>query len=267
MYSYGFWQSIMACKYIAQNQPDTGMSFTRKQPSISKSAPHFLQVQLLQNLLQTVLGILSRRILEAGDDQLVFHRMLPADQLGHRHLVAVRFQLQAAQHIGDVAAEFAGVDAGGARSRSEAFCENQSFLFLRSTAATSAWQQGTSTMNLACFCKRETDRVVGGRIAGMQRGHDVDLFRQLGGGRWTLPPTGSERTCARKPSRCGQLAGFVDQLLAGFDAVDVRLPSSVLEEQVVQDEAQIGFSRAVVGQAIRFSFSASTSSSSGSMNW
>ena len=35
--------------------------------------------------------------------------MLPADQLGHRHLVAVRFELQAAQHIGDLAAELARV--------------------------------------------------------------------------------------------------------------------------------------------------------------
>jgi hypothetical protein len=50
------------------------------------------------------------RTMAAGDDQFVFHRMFPAHQFGHGDLITVRFQQQAAHHIGQVAAEFAGMD-------------------------------------------------------------------------------------------------------------------------------------------------------------
>ena len=46
----------------------------------------------------------------AGDDEFILHRVLPADEFGDRHLIAAGFELQATQGIGDLAAEFAGVN-------------------------------------------------------------------------------------------------------------------------------------------------------------
>ena len=49
------------------------------------------------------------QILESGDDQFVLHRVLPADQFRDPYLIAVGLQLQAAQYVGELAAEFAGM--------------------------------------------------------------------------------------------------------------------------------------------------------------
>ena len=46
----------------------------------------------------------------AGDDQFVLHRMFPADQFGHRDLITIGLQLQAALGVGDLTAEFTGMD-------------------------------------------------------------------------------------------------------------------------------------------------------------
>jgi len=45
------------------------------------------------------------------------------------------------------------------------------------------------------------------------------------------------------------VAGIFHQFRAAFDAVDVAL-WPLLEEQVVEDEAEVGFARAVVGHVV-----------------
>ncbi len=56
------------------------------------------------------------------------------------------------------------------------------------------------------------------------------------------------RKCMRVKAQLGrQLLRGLDQGRAGFDAVDVALRLG-LEVQVVQDEAQVGLARAMVGQ-------------------
>jgi hypothetical protein len=76
--------------------------------------------------------------------------MFPAHQFRHADLVAVRFQLQAAQHVGDLAAELARVQRVAPDFR-QRLLPSDLPLFFFSTEATSAWQQGTSTMCLAFF--------------------------------------------------------------------------------------------------------------------
>jgi hypothetical protein len=50
-----------------------------------------------------------------------------------------------------------------------------------------------------------------------------------------------------KPRRSSELARVVDQLGTRFDAVDVAVVAG-LEKQVVEDEAEVGLPRAMVGQ-------------------
>jgi hypothetical protein len=52
---------------------------------------------------------------------------------------------------------------------------------------------------------------------------------------------------ARESRAAGQAARALDEFLARLDAVDVAT-SRCLEEQVVEDEAEVGFARAVIGQ-------------------
>ena len=53
---------------------------------------------------------LAWQTLELRDDEFIFYRMFPANQLGHGDRIAVGFEQQATQHVGNLAAEFAGVD-------------------------------------------------------------------------------------------------------------------------------------------------------------
>ena len=46
-----------------------------------------------------------------GEDHLVLLGMFKAGKLRHPHLVAMRFQKQPAQHIGQLRAELASLDA------------------------------------------------------------------------------------------------------------------------------------------------------------
>ena len=92
-------------------------------PLINKPLEQFFQIQLAQDLFQPFLRIFSWRAFVAGDDQFVLHRMLPADQFCHGHLIAMCFQQQAAQDIGEVAAEFAGVDRMPPDFRERSFAE------------------------------------------------------------------------------------------------------------------------------------------------
>lgn len=79
--------------------------------SINEARGQRFELEFAQDGFGALAGVLAGFVTAAaGDDQFVLHRVLPADQLSHRHRVAVGFQQQAAQHIGQVAAEFAGVD-------------------------------------------------------------------------------------------------------------------------------------------------------------
>ena len=90
------------------------MTVDRSHPSLtdlhSKSFPHTLQPKRSEYFFQPFSGSLAWQILELRDDQFILHRVLPADQLCHGDFVAIRFEQQAAQHVGDLATEFAGVD-------------------------------------------------------------------------------------------------------------------------------------------------------------
>src|SRR5471030_1890566 len=111
---------------------------------------HFFQSQSLQHFLQTLGRTLARQVFVAGDDQFIFHRMLPAHQLRHVDLIAMRFELKAAQHVGDLAAEFARVQRMAPDFGQRVFRQRLALVLLR-TDATSAWQHGTSTMKRAFF--------------------------------------------------------------------------------------------------------------------
>eukprot|EP00952_Eustigmatos_sp_NYUAD-ZCMA_P002581 11336-Eustigmatos_ZCMA.PRE.1 len=69
----------------------------------------FFQPQRADHLLQPLRRAFARQVFVLRDDQLVLHRMLPADKLRHAYLIAVGLKLQAAQHVGDLAAEFTRV--------------------------------------------------------------------------------------------------------------------------------------------------------------
>ena len=75
-----------------------------------------------------------------AEDQLVLRRVLPADQLGDRDLVAVGLEHEAADHVGQVRAELAAMQ-GCANSAAIA---GSSGLDVSSWRATSAWQHGTT---------------------------------------------------------------------------------------------------------------------------
>ena len=119
------------------------------------------------------------------------------------------------------------------------------FLFLRSTLATSAWQHGTSTTNLACSLARAN--WIASSVAVLQAWSAVTTSmrsgRRLGGG---FSDRQIEEPHPRKSS-FRRARGSADQLAAGFDAVHgARVPR--LQEQVVEDEAQVGLAGAVVGE-------------------
>ena len=182
----------------------------------------------------------------ARDDQLVLQAVLPAHQLGHRDLVAVRLQVEAAQHVGELAADLARVqrmapELGQGRAR------QRQRLGLAQAGRHLGLAAGHQHHEARLLGEAEGDRVVGGGVAGMQRGHDVDARRQLGrvGGLGhgeveeghaveAQPLLPARATCrpARPASRCRRRARR----------------RARAKEQVVDDEAEVGLARAVVGQ-------------------
>ena len=171
--------------------------------------------------------------------------MFPAGEFGHRHLIAGGFELQAAQHVGELAAEFARVQRSppqlgerGARQR-------------RGLAGA----QGGGDFGLAArheddvsgaSGQREADRVVGRRVAGVQRGDDVHLGRQQRRGDRLLDAQRVEVHACEAQAR-GQGARLVDEFATRLDADDAPARTR-LEEAVVEDEAQVGLAGAVIDQ-------------------
>ena len=94
--------------------------------------------------------------------------------------------------------------------------------------------------------RAKVDGVVGGGVAGVQGGDDVELIGQVGrlGG---IGRAEVEKVHALKAQPGGKLAGALHQLGPRFYAPDAALPAR-LAPQVIKHEAQIGLARAVVGQ-------------------
>ena len=63
--------------------------------------------KLLTNFLQALGGRTLFVASVAGDDELIFHAVFPSHEFRHRYLIAIRFQVQAAQYIGNLAPKLA----------------------------------------------------------------------------------------------------------------------------------------------------------------
>ena len=113
-----------------------------------------------------------------GDDQLVFQGMFPADQFGNRYLVAMCFELQAAQNIGQMAAKFPGMQRVALQfdqglvsfGQCPGFVATQGSSYLCLTAG---HQHDAGGLPL----QGKMQGIIRGRVAGMQR---RDHFRTLG---------------------------------------------------------------------------------------
>jgi hypothetical protein len=207
-----------------------------------------LQAELRQQRLQT-LG--RAALLLAGvarNDQLVLHAVLPADQLGHGDLVATGFQVQAAQHIGELAADLARVDG-----MAPEFCQRRARqaqgLVLTQAGGDLGLAAGNDHHGPGLLLQAEGDGVVGGGITGMQGRDHVEL-RGHGSGMRGLGHRHVEKSHALEAQVCSQLLRCLDQRCARLYAVDAAAPQR-LEIQVVEDEAQIRLARAMVGQRDR----------------
>jgi hypothetical protein len=66
----------------------------------------------VQDLFESRGGVAACLAGMPGDDQLVFQRVFPADEFGDRQLIATRFELQAAQGVGQLATELSRVWIG-----------------------------------------------------------------------------------------------------------------------------------------------------------
>ena len=104
--------------------------------------------------------------------------MLPAHQFGHLNLIAVSLQLQATQHIGDMTAEFPGVDRMPPDFAQHALGQGLTLVLAqhRGHLGLAARHQDNEP---GAFFQSKADRIVGGGIAGMQRGDQVDPCRQF----------------------------------------------------------------------------------------
>ena len=90
--------------------------------------------------------------------------------------------------------------------------------------------------------QREQDRFVGGGVTGMQRGDDIHR-PDFGIGDFRL----RRNPCGREAAVLGDLLGGVDQF---GRALPPRSPAPArrAEIKIVENEAQIGFARAQIGQ-------------------
>jgi hypothetical protein len=177
------------------------------------------KIQFVQDLFESHRGVVRACAGMPGDDQLVFQRVFPADEFGDRHLVAMRFELQAAQGVGHLAAEFAGVDRMPPEFRQRR--PGQGFVLLAAQhGGDFGLAAGDEDDELRLLVQGEADGVVGGRIAGVQRGDDVDRSGRPAS-RWRSRRAGEEGH-AREAEPLASCATF-DEFLARLDAVDVAV--------------------------------------------
>ncbi|CAM2149265.1 hypothetical protein PT2222_210054 [Paraburkholderia tropica] len=171
--------------------------------------------------------------------------MLPAHQFRHAHLIAVCLQLQAAQHVGDLAAELTRMQRVTPHFR-ERLAER-----LALVATQHARHFGLTTRHhddmARVLLEREAQRVVGGGIAGVQRRDDIDRRRQL----HRRDRVGHREIQKRHPLEAEPRRQFLralHELVARLDTKDARVVAQTLEEQVVQNESQVGLARTVIDE-------------------
>ena len=160
--------------------------------------------------------------------------MLQAGQFGDPHLVAVRFQEQTAQHIGQMRAEFAALDGMAPQLRHAALGAFQAPRHFRLAAR---HQRDIFGLML----QGEQDRLIRRRVAGMQRGDDIDR-PDLG-----LGDPAFDKIHAREAAVGGDLPGRGNQVGARFHR---QHPATACgrEIQVIENKPQIGFARPQIGQ-------------------
>jgi peroxiredoxin len=115
-----------------------------------ETAAQVLEAESGQQLGQALGRLLRWQFLVHGNDQLVLQRVLPADEFGHRQLIAVRFELQAAQGVGQLAAEFAGVDRMPPEFRQRRVWPRIAFFLRRSRRGDFGLAAGDENDELAC---------------------------------------------------------------------------------------------------------------------
>ncbi len=157
-------------------------------------------------------------------------------------------ELQAAQHVGQVAAKLARVQ----RVTPE-FAQRRARLG-RSRRQALVLAQGGGHFGLAArhqhqvlrpVRQRKGDGVVGGGVAGVQGGDHIDHRRQLGLQR--LLHRGGDKAHARKAQPLRQRLRAVHQFDARLDADHPALAAR-LEKTVVEQKTQIGFAATVIDQ-------------------
>lgn len=229
-----------ATKNIAIDNSNDRLYRQTKAAGRQRHQTKFLQ-QTVQPLRRAVL-FLAR---VAGHDEFVFQAVLPAHQLGDGDLIALGFQVQAAQHIGDLAAQLAGVQ-GVAPQLGQRRAGQRQGLAAAQHARHLGLAAGHDHHRLRLLGQAKGNRVVGGGVAGVQGGDDADAWGQLRGLRG-VGGSDVQKVHALKAELLGQCLRRSNQLGPGFNAVDVATRLG-FEKQVVQDEAQVGLACAMVGQ-------------------
>ena len=180
-----------------------------------------------------------------GQDQLVLEAVLPAHELRHGDAVPLRFEVETAQHVGDLAADFTRVQRMPPELRQRSACQLQG-LALSQTRGHLGLTAGHEHHVARMLGQPERNGVVSGGVAGMQGRHHVDLLGQL---RAVLGLLHGQRQKghALESESARELLRPLHQLASSLDAVD-RATRTLREIQVIDDEAQIGLACPVIGE-------------------
>ena len=184
---------------------------------------------------------------EGGRDQFVFHAVLPTHELGDTHLVALALQVQAPQHVGELAAHLPRVQRVPPKLRQGGF--GQCFRFARSELGR---QFGLTTRHqkhqLGFFGQSKLDGVVTGRVTGMERRHHIHTAGQKSTAAGCFGAD-VQKIHALEVQFLGQGLGVFHQLQTGFNANDLQRNGRTLTTKLLmQHEAQIGLAATVVDQ-------------------
>src|SRR5690606_426270 len=100
---------------------------------------------------------------------------------------------------------------------------------------------------LGLLMQGEPYGVVSGGVACMQRSDNIDLgWQAIGDNRISYRQI--QEGHAWKPQSLSQIDCAFNQFFTGFNSVQMRLIFQLLEEQVIQNESQIRFTRTMVYQ-------------------
>ncbi len=148
----------------------------------------------------------------------------------------MRFQKKPADHVSDMRAEFSSLDRVPPQLVKRTALAIQQSRHFGLTARHERNRFGFMTQS-------KVNGVVGGRIAGVQRGHHLDL------GMVKLRAR-NRRTDELHPVEAGFIRKRLrlrDQIFPRFHADHAALPCRA-EDQIVQDKAEVGFAGANVGE-------------------